>query len=456
MLHPLLSKPSLAVLRKLKSDEEGGITILGLFLFLGVMMAGGLALDTSNAIKNRAQLQNAADAAAHAALYWTEWKPEEEAKEKAIEVAKANMPVDAFGNILATADVEFGIWDAATRTFTPSPGSITAVRVMARRTAATDNAMGTMLLRMVGLNSFDLYADSVWETFHQGCMREGFVAEGIVDLQSSNTYRDGFCVHSNSHVEINQNNYFEGDNGMGGTIVSMPNSGDIQLPNSGYEQNEGLREALRSGGMNLRLLNQITPIIEQYKDPTSSRQESHIVGTTSTDYILHNSIGSNTKITDGMLTENRVNMFYCGTTGNGTVTIENDVVLENMVIHTDCDIKFNSGAALENTTLITESTGNRSISAPSGFRLGRNDTCGTGGGANIITRGTFDVAAGLEVYGGQIIAEGDILFTANADGIEGASFISGGVISGTSNMDMGFCDNGMETIIEVDYFRMVQ
>jgi hypothetical protein len=37
------------------------------------------------------------------------------------------------------------------------------------------------------------------------------------------------------------------------------------------------------------------------------------------------------------------------------------------------------------------------------------------------------------------IAKGDVSFAANANGIEGASIIAGGQISGTSNMTMGFC-----------------
>ena len=57
-------------------------------------------------------------------------------------------------------------------------------------------------------------------------------------------------------------------------------------------------------------------------------------------------------------------------------------------------------------------------------------------------------------FGGQILALGDILFTANADGIEGASFVAGGNVEGTSNMTMGFCGNGMEDNFEAEYFRL--
>src|SRR5690606_4956976 len=99
-----------------------------------------------------------------------------------------------------------------------------------------------------------------------------------------------------------------------------------------------------------------------------------------------------------------------------------------VVIVTDCDVKFSNGAALENSVLATTSTSAKSISAPSGLRLGADDSCAEGGGAQVLTLGGVDVAAGVEFYGGQIVAAADIAFTANADGIEGASLVAGGEI----------------------------
>ena len=40
-----------------------------------------------------------------------------------------------------------------------------------------------------------------------------------------------------------------------------------------------------------------------------------------------------------------------------------------------------------------------------------------------------------------------------AEGIEGASMIAGGLISGTSNMSMGFCGKSVEGY-EAEYFRL--
>jgi len=64
-------------------------------------------------------------------------------------------------------------------------------------------------------------------------------------------------------------------------------------------------------------------------------------------------------------------------------------------------------------------------------------------------------ASNLQTYGGQFIAEGDIDFAANSDGVEGASMVAGGTISGASNLAMGFCGgSGMEDSFEAAYCRL--
>ena len=62
------------------------------------------------------------------------------------------------------------------------------------------------------------------ETYRPGCLREGFVADKMVDIQSNNGFESGFCIHSNVGISINQNNTFEA-----GTIVSMPSLNYLQV-----------------------------------------------------------------------------------------------------------------------------------------------------------------------------------------------------------------------------------
>jgi hypothetical protein len=82
------------------------------------------------------------------------------------------------------------------------------------------------------------------------------VGEERVNIQSNNTVRSGFCVHSNSHVSLNQNDLFEP-----GTIMSMPDLEALDTTASGYEKNKGLELALRAGTMDIRMLRELDDII---------------------------------------------------------------------------------------------------------------------------------------------------------------------------------------------------
>ncbi len=86
------------------------------------------------------------------------------------------------------------------------------------------------MLRFVGFDVFNVSVESVYTTYYPPCFNEGFVAQEVVDIQSNNSYTDGFCIHSNTHVSLNQNNFFEP-----GTVVSMPSLDDLDMPTSGFE-----------------------------------------------------------------------------------------------------------------------------------------------------------------------------------------------------------------------------
>ena len=92
------------------------------------------------------------------------------------------------------------------------------------------------------------------------------------------------------------------------------------------------------------------------------------------------------------------------------------------------------------------------MKTPSGFQLGRADDCAVGGGAQLITMGSFFAAAKMNVHGGQIIAADDIDFAAQGVGGGGAAFVAGGMIDARSNNEMGYCNgSGMEDNFVADY-----
>ena len=161
--------------------------------------------------------------------------------------------------------------------------------------------------------------------------------------------------------------------------------------------------------------------------------------------LSRNSVGP-TNFTTG-----RIHFRTC--TNGGRLTLGSGTYRQ-MVLVTNCEVRFSQGVILEDVVIATTNTGSNSFNSPSGLQIGRNDNCANGGGAQLVTKGGVRFAAGLSMYGGQIIAVGNVEFAANANGIMGASIVSGGEISGTSNMDMGFCDGGMADNFEANYFRL--
>jgi len=432
----------LNALRRLLKEEEGSATILALFFVLISAVLGGLAIDFNKAMARRTHLQVTTDAVAHAALYTRERSSKEDAINKALAIAEVNLPSNRHGEALRPSDIEFGVWDLDTRTFTPDPNSKSAVRVSAHRVRERGNAVSNILLRMVGFDTFDLSRAAVYVTYQPTCFREGFVAQQMVDVQSNNSFQNGFCIHSNDHVKVSSNNYFGED-----TIVSMPNTDHLQLPRSGFESNTGLEDALRDNGYQMRMINRLDKLIADLSNNSSTTRPDYIT-TPSVEYL------DGKKVDGSEFEPGKAYVVTC--TGGAAMMIKDGGVISNTTIVTDCAIKFGQGSTLENAVIATTDTSAKSINAPSTLQIGRNDNCAPGGGAQILTMGGVDLAADMRMYGGQIIAKGDVSFAANANGIEGASIISGGQISGTSNMTMGFCGDGMEDNFHAEYFRLVQ
>ena len=432
----------LASFSKFQRDHRAGITATSLVFITASLMLGAFGLDVSNLMMSRTKLQVTADATAHSALVYREDHPEADAKAAAVQMAAMNMPVNYFGRVFDVQDVAFGTWDKVKRRFTAQANSKTAVKVTTRQVAANNNAVRTYLFKMVGLDSWDVETSAVFVTYQPKCLREGFVADGIVDLQSNNNFSNGFCIHSNSHVELNNNNTFES-----GTEVSMPRSGEIIVPGGGMSSNVGLAAALQSKRWNVRVLRRIDRIIAGLYAMDTNYLRSYITAGS----IL--TLPSN-RVSQVDLVPGNVYQYTCP--GGGTLTITHGVQVVSVVIITNCEVKVDNGVAFEDAVLATSSTDIKSVSATSGMRIGRNDNCATGGGAQIVTAGGLSIPAGLEIYGGQILAKKDVSFAANANGIQGASIVSAGVISGTSNMNMAFCGNGMDGNFKADYFKLAQ
>jgi hypothetical protein len=429
-------------LSKLFHDCEGSITLLGLYMFVAGTMIGAFALDYTYLQATKTQLQVAADQASHAALYNRRTMSETDAKKAAIEIIQPLLPREVYGEIITDSSIEFGSYDRDSLKFTFKAGSKEAVRVTASMLAEKSNAAPSYLFHMLGIEHFDIRARATFMTYKPGCLRQGLMADGIVDLQSNNSFTNGFCVHSNTHISINQNNYFES-----GTVVSMPSISDLDMPKSGFDQNDGLQEALRNQRINLNIMNRLEDIQSGLHSGLGEYIPTYIKSSTITD------LNAST-VTQDMLTPNRIHRIDCK---GSKLTIDGSgAAIQNIVIITTCPISFANDSKIADAVIFTTDTTARSITAPQGLQIGRNDECAEGGGAQLVTMGGVSVASKLSMFGGQILAKKDVDFAANADGLQGASIVTRGTINGTSNSKMGFCLSGMEQNFETDYYRMAE
>ena len=425
------------------SSQDGAATVFGIFLLAGSLSVAGLALDIANAYRVRTALQVAGDAAGHAALVAREFNSPAIARAKALEIANVHLPSSKYGDVLRAEDIIFGHWDGDAEKFEPDEYAFDAVMVSTARAQERTNSVGTYLLKFAGVDALDIRRISVFETYRPTCLEEGIVGEEEVVVQSGNYFAEGFCVHSNDHATLSSGNTFAER-----TIISMPDRRDIDIPSSGMESNDGLAEALRDGSYLLRIVERIDAIIAGVQDPDSAYYPDYI------DSPIAISLARNAKLDNDSFEEGHIHTIYCNSPTQKT-SIHAGTELNNVVIWTNCEMKFGEGVILRNTVIVNESTSDKSFNTASGLQIGDDDDCATGGGAQLVTRGGVSIPAQLSMFGGQILAAGDISFEAEADGIQGASIVSGGRIEGSSGATMGFCNGrGMENNFEAEYFRL--
>lgn len=447
-------------LRRFSRDEGGVITVQSLFLTIACCAVGASAVDVNHFFAAQSQLQVSADLAAHAALYnrVRRHKSVDEARDLAVEAVRFGMPTAAYGDVIDPEDIEFGTWDAEAEEFDVNSSSRAAVMVTTHRVSASQNPVGSFFFRIVGLDQMDVATTSVFMQYQPGCLTQGFSSDGVVDVQSNGGYYNGFCMHSNSYVSINSNNYFEN-----GTIVSMPDLSQLDIPSSGLETNDGLEEALHEDFYHLHILDRLASngtdsLKTGILTPGSDYRPDYV---TLTD-VPNTTVSNNRAVTPADVQPNKVNTFTCSNT-NRTITLQPasgaaEATFQNTVIMTNCNIAISGKVNLQDTVLYTSNISADSVKVNSGgggdigLWLGKADACATGGGAQIITRGGFKNSANLVMNGGQIIALGTVNFAAQATGV-GASIVSRAGIDGSSHISMTGCDTGMEDNFKDPYFR---
>lgn len=213
-----------------------------------------LGVDVGRVLLVRSELQLAADAAGRYAA--AGFKDGITASENNAIAAAGDNTADGTAVALdRNQDIEFGTWNATSKTFTPLSGTARAgadaVRVTARRTAARGNPVQLMLAGAVGRGTFDARAVSVVRI---GTAPRGFIGtsefvvgnnaliasyDPAIGAPGGGNVSSDAIVGSNSEVDVGSNTALRGDvrapdfnSGNGSTLTGQlyDNDPTITLP----------------------------------------------------------------------------------------------------------------------------------------------------------------------------------------------------------------------------------
>jgi Flp pilus assembly protein TadG len=177
--------------RRFIREKRGAVSVtvaLSIVLLVGF---GAMAVDLGHFMTTRTQLQNAADACALAAAnklladggQHDATLTISDALAMAVQVAQDN--VAAKKNLsLSGSDVELGVWDQQSRSFTvvtgaSSPDEVNAVRVTVRRDNASNGPISTFMAGIFGMTNLNVQASAVAYIGYAGSTGPGVIAAPI-------------------------------------------------------------------------------------------------------------------------------------------------------------------------------------------------------------------------------------------------------------------------------------
>jgi Flp pilus assembly protein TadG len=169
-------------MKRFLRNEKGSIAVLSGFILPIFLAVGAFAIDLSNLYYNRAKIQQAADAAALAAVLTL--PNTNSVATQALDLVALNTP-PSFGRLSEATDVAVGTWNATTKTFTATNISPNAVQVKTHRTVANGNPVLTYFGKFVGASLLEVNAIGTAVRFGGACVRvldssatASFVASG--------------------------------------------------------------------------------------------------------------------------------------------------------------------------------------------------------------------------------------------------------------------------------------
>ncbi|HUE46473.1 MAG TPA: TadG family pilus assembly protein [Aestuariivirgaceae bacterium] len=383
-----------------------GVMLPVMFGMLGLVEAGKVY-----GVKN--QLQVTADAAAMASVRQIP-SGQASVEAEAADFANRNMPSDGqYGDVLES--VEMGLWDGTTFVPAATPSNAVRVTTLAEMPLFFAAALGS--LGVGAPASFTPSAQATALLRPDKCYDNGFLAGGIVQMNSSNNFKAGYCVYGRSGVTMNNSNGFEV-----GTEVGMANLANL----SEGGNNPGLQEALRQKDISAPAAGEANLLIDQLEVGTGPIP----------DYIT--SIQTVSTMPSTLVP----GTMYIYT---GTSTVELSGSVADIAVVSDYTITIRSNSILRNVVLGSR----QSVNIRANVTIGDVDYCTTGAGASLLISGGAvsdkDVAVGtnsnIHLHGVQVVSGGRIEMNSNLT-ITAASMQATTDIKFNSQFDVVGCPDG--------------
>lgn len=321
-------------------QEDGGMTVFWMSGFMIAAVIGGLAVDITNLHRHKERLNLAADAAAQAGIVaLANGKTTAEIKAAMLASVELNAPSEIVGPTASAGDVQVVHYDPKTRTL--GSGTANAVKVTLHNDGTVKNPVRTGLLRLAGIDSFDVDVTSVAFYGQPGnCTSSDMIyGKGQVTLTSGNTIGPSYCVHSQTAVWLPQQNFF--DTGAG---VSMPNLASCK-GKCVDEANPGIEDAVFAMNLNLtNVADHVTKVRTAMLAPTSDLKTAFFANKT-----LATDLSS--LVTTKIMNSSAKNKLVKGSVVDLTAAQYNDLMLATngnlptgLVYNVDCRDKGNGPA----------------------------------------------------------------------------------------------------------------
>ena len=431
------------------SDQDGVATVWSLSWFMLLAGVAGLAIDSTDGLRNKTMLQATADAAALAGVI--DLPDEAGARASAVAYAQYNMAPEIHGKVLDAGDVHVGAWDPDTRSLDTSAADPDTVLVTTWRGEKNVNPVPVTFLKIIGLDAWNVQARAAAQRFIPECLREGLISRKMIDMSSNNHFTNEICVHGQKGQNIQSNNTFDP-----GVTVGMYDLDTLELPASGFDTNAGLRDAVREQSLDPRMVDQIDEIIAG----VLALDPAYTPG-----YIDLSKPVIETKPNFNFNDVSPHRVYYVQCKPNQNLVIPANSVIQHIVLIADCQITIGGHAQIMNSFIASRSggttgsgqlnRGDANITTAAGVQLGTPDKCAAGGGAQLFSNATIATSSSTKIDGVQLVANGEIALGAETQGIRGISAQAGGDITMTSNNMFGLCQGGVPDFFTAWYYRLV-